>query len=153
MQGPGPGSGQFLSWIQARQWVDWEYPWGECLGGSGGRNTEYVLTMCGCSPEYQLYLGLHHNYRTSRWGELFLSVCGTIVRPSLEQCIQFSTICKRRGAVRVGLEDVHRDDQRAQEPHLWRQAERTEVVQPGEEKALSRPYRRLLVLKQGLHDR
>jgi len=40
----------------------------------------------------------------------------------------------------VGLEEGHKNDPRAGGPFLWGKAEGVGAVQPGEEKALGRPY-------------
>lgn len=38
-------------------------------------------------------------------------------------------------------------------PLLWREAERFEVVEPGEKKAPGRPYCRFSIFKEGLQER
>ena len=54
-----PGSGQSQTWKRAAQRMDWEQPWEEGLGGAGWWKPQHDLTMCTCSPEKQLYTGLH----------------------------------------------------------------------------------------------
>ena len=49
------------------------------------------------------------------------------------------------GPVGVGPEEGHKDDPKAGAPLLWGKDERVAVVQPGEEKAVGRPYSSLSV--------
>jgi len=51
----------------------------------------------------------------------------------------------------TGSRGGHKNDQRAGTPLLGGKAERVGVVQPGEEKALGRPYSGLSGLKRGLN--
>ena len=57
---------------------------------------------------------------------------------------------ERYRPVGTGLDKDHKSDQRPGTPLLGGKAERVGVVQPGEEKALGRPYCSLSVLKGGL---
>jgi len=54
---------------------------------------------------------------------------------------------ERRESVGMGPEESYKNDPRAGTPLLQGQVERVGAVQPGEEKALRRPYCSLSVLK------
>lgn len=55
---------------------------------------------------------------------------------------------KRQGLIAAGAEEAHKDDPRDGTAFLWGKAERTWAVQPGEERALGRPYNSSQCLKR-----
>ena len=100
--------------------------------------------MCAHTPESQSYLKLHkqkHSQQAEGGDAAPLPV-----RPHLEFCVQLSAQ-ERHGAVGVGPEEGHKNDQRGGIPLLQAQAERVGVVQPGEEKGPERSCCSLSVLK------
>jgi len=103
--------------------------------------------MCACSPEGQLYAGLHQN-RGSRMESIVL-LYSALVRCHLQYYAQgpstkkmWSCWSRSRGA--------HKDDQRAGAPLLRRQAGGAGLVQPGEEKAPGCYHSGLPLLKESL---
>ncbi|KAK4827389.1 hypothetical protein QYF61_017794 [Mycteria americana] len=98
--------------------------------------------MCTRSPEGQLYPGLHQKKRGQQIGggdsaPLLHSgeTSPGVLRPAPESSAQ-----EGHGAVEASPEKGHENDLRAGTPLLQGQAERVGVVQPGEEKAVGRPY-------------
>jgi len=93
--------------------------------------------MCACSPESQLYPGLHQEKRGQQ-GEggdsapLLRSreTPPGVLRPALEPPAE-----EGHGCVGAGPEEGHEHDPRAGAPLLRGQAEGVGAVQPGEEKA------------------
>ena len=105
---------------------------------------QHTPAVCSHSPESQLYPGLHQKKR----GQQVLCSGKTspgVLHPALEPSAQ-----EWHGAVGVGPEEGHKNDWRAGAPLLWGKAEGVGVVQPGEEKALGRPYCSFSVVKGGL---
>jgi len=100
--------------------------------------------VCACSPESQLYPGLHPQQRGQQGEEgnsapLLRSgeTPPGVLRPALEPSAK-----DRHGPVGAGPEEGHRNDER--------EAERVGAVQPGKEKAVGRPYCSLPVPEGGL---
>ena len=63
VEGPACGSWQSQTQVQAGWRVAREQPWGEGLGGTGGWEAQHEVAICICSPESQLYPGLHQEKR------------------------------------------------------------------------------------------
>ena len=108
---------------------------------------QHDLAVCTCSPEGQLYPGLHQEKRGQQ-GEggdsapLLCSgetPCG-VLRPPLKPSAQ-----ERHRPVGAGPEKGHKNDQRDGTPLLGGKAERGGAIQPGEEKPPGRPYSSLPV--------
>ncbi|PKU40336.1 hypothetical protein llap_9362 [Limosa lapponica baueri] len=98
--------------------------------------------MCAHSPESQLYPGLHlkkcgQQIKGSDSAPLLRSdeTPPGVLCPALESLTQ-----ERHGPVQVDPEEGHKNDQRNGATLLYGKTERVGVVQPGEEKALERPY-------------
>jgi len=110
--------------------------------------------MCTRSPEGQPYPGLHQKQcgQQVKGGDSAALLCSKetpprVLHPALEPSAQ-----EGHGPVGVGLEEGHKNDQGAG-ALLQGQAERVGGVQPGEEKAVGRPYCGLSVIKGGLQER
>ena len=93
--------------------------------------------MCTCSPESQLYPGLHQEKRGQQGdGGDSAPVLRSretppgVLRPALEPPTEAG-----HGCVGAGPEEGHEGDPRAGVPLLRGQAKRAGAVQPGEEKA------------------
>jgi len=103
--------------------------------------------MCTPSPEAQQYRGLHQEKRGQQFkggdsapllrsGETPPGVLCLTLEPSAQE---------RHGAAGASPEEGHKNDLRDGTPLLQGQAERVGAVQPGEEKAVGRPYSSLPV--------
>ena len=86
----------------------------------------------------------------SRDREMILSLCSDLIRPHLENCIQLwrPSAQERHGPVGAGLEEGHKNFQRAGTPLLREKDETDGVVHPGEEKAPGRPYSGFSIYKE-----
>ena len=80
--------------------------------------------MCSCSPEGQLYPGLHQEKCDQ---EVEGGDSALLVRPHLHPVLEPPTQ-NGHGAVGVGPEEGHGDDLRAGAPPLQGQVERTRVL-------------------------
>jgi len=108
--------------------------------------------MCAHSLEGQPCPGLHqekHAEQVEGGDSASLLYSGDTPPGVLHPALEPST-CEGHGCVGAGPEEGDKKNQRAGGPRLWGKAERVGVVQPGEEKALWRPYCGLSVLKGGL---
>ena len=122
------------------------------LGDTGGWKAGRELAVCALSPERQPYAGLHEkkcdqqvkrdDFALLLWsGETSPRILHPVLEPSAQD---------QHRPVEAGPEVGHKNEQRVGTPLLWGKAERVRAVQTGEEKALSRPYCGLSVLKWGL---
>lgn len=84
----------------------------------------------------------------SRWREGILLPYYTLMRPHLEDCIQFCGLQHKKDV--VILQGVQRRPQRSSEGWITSSMETAGIGQPGEVKALGRPYSCLPVVKEGL---
>jgi len=93
-------------------------------------------------PEDQLYPGLNQKQRGQqiRGGDSAPLLCSGETTPGVLCPALEPSAWGRHGAVGAGREEGHKNDRRAGEPLLVRKAETVGVVQPGEEKAVRRPY-------------
>ena len=113
--------------------------------------------MWPCSPEGQLYPGLHQEkcHNQGEGGDSASLLCSHETHETRNAVVQHFLVPptqKGHGAVGAGPEVGHKDDQRAGAPPLRGQAERVGVLQPGEEKAPRRPYSSLPVPEGGLQE-
>jgi len=75
----------------------------------------------------------------SRSGELILLIYSHENPPGVLHSVLGPSIQEGHGGVGTGLEEGHKDDQRAGAPPLWGQGEGAGALQPGEEKTLEGP--------------
>ena len=103
--------------------------------------------MCTCSPEGQLYPGLHQEkHGQQAWGGNSAHLLCSHETPPGVLCPVLTPLTQEgHGAVGVGPEEDCKDDQRAGAPPQMVQAERAAALQPGEEKALGGCYSGLSV--------
>jgi len=134
--------------IEAGGWKDREQPCREALVCTGGQKIGHEPPMCACSPEGQLYPGLHQEHcgqqgmRDDSTPLLCSGETSLVLLPALEPSAQegHGTCWSRsRGGPEKWSEGWNTSP--------IRKAERGGVVQPGEEKAGMRPCCRLRYLK------
>jgi len=81
----------------------------------------------------------------SRSRQWILPLCSAETLPGVLHPTPEPPAQERHGPVGAGSQEGHKNDQRAGTPLLWGKAESVGAVQPGEEKAVGRPYRSLPV--------
>jgi len=81
--------------------------------------------MCACSPEGQLYSGLHQENCDQRvkGGDSASLLHSHETPPGVLCPVLESPTSEEHGAAGVGSEEGHEDDQRAEAPPQWDQAE------------------------------
>jgi len=101
-----------------------------------------VVDMCHCSPENQLYSGLHQKKcdQQVKGGDPAPLLCSAktslvVMHPDVESSAQ-----ERHGPVGPCLEESHKSDPEGGTPTLEGQAERAGAVHPGEEKTSEWPF-------------
>jgi len=101
--------------------------------------------MCSCSPEGQLYPGLHQEKcdQQVRGVDSAPLLCSCETPPGVLRPVLGSPTQEGSHDVGVGPEEGHEDDQSAGAPPL--QAEGAGAIQPGNVKATEGPYSCLLV--------
>ena len=122
-------------------------------GGSkllDGWKAGHESTMCARRSEGQPYPGLHQKKcgQQVEWGDSASLLCSGKTPPA-ELSPSLDPSAQGHGPIAVGPEG-HRKDQRGGTALIWGQTERVGAVQPGEEKALGKPYCSLSVFNRGL---
>ena len=97
--------------------------------------------MCSCSPEGQLYPGLHEEKcdQQVEGGDSTPLLCSRETPPGVLRPVLVSPAQEGHGVVGAGSEEDHKNDQRAGAPPLWGQTERAGALQPGGETAPGGP--------------
>ncbi|KAJ7399938.1 rna-directed dna polymerase from mobile element jockey-like [Pitangus sulphuratus] len=113
-----------------------------------------ISQQCALAAQKSDYiLGCIKRSVASRSREVIFPLCSCETPPGVLHLALESSEHEKHRPVRAGLEEDHKDDQRAGAPLLQRQAERARAFQPGEEKALERPSYGLPVPEGSLQER
>jgi len=136
-----------------QEWIE-SSPKEKDLGVLVDEKLNMTKQTCARSPEGQLYPGLHqekHDQQVDEGDSASLLCSGEtplgVLQPVLEPSAQ-----ERHGPVGACPEEDHKNDQKDVPTLLSRKAERVGAVQPGEEKAVRRPYSSLPVPERGLQE-
>jgi len=122
--------------------MDWGQPRGEEPVVAGGWKAQYEPVLCACKENR--ILGCIKRGVNS---DSLLLLCPCEIPPGVLCSALGPTAWEEHGPVGMSLEESYEDYHRAGAPLLWRESEKVEVVQLGEEKVFERPHYGLPVPK------